>query len=245
MLKYLNLLIIGLLLAGCGPASPAAEDKSYNSDNLIIQKISDHAYQHITYLQTETFGRVPCNGVIFFDGKEAVIFDTPADDSTSEMLINWVEEQLHCRVKAIIPTHFHGDCLGGLEAFHKHKIPSYANNATIQLAASHHYAVPQNGFDSLLELTAGSKKIIAEFFGEGHTRDNIVGYFPDEKIMFGGCLIKESGAGKGNLEDANTKDWSSTVLKLKEKYPDTRIVVPGHGERGGIGLLDYTIGLFK
>ncbi len=63
--------------------------------------------------------------------------------------------------------------------------------------------------------------------------------------MFGGCLIKESGAGKGNLEDANTTDWSLTVTKLKEKYPTTKTVIPGHGKSGGTELLDYTIQLFQ
>jgi metallo-beta-lactamase class B len=131
-----------------------------------------------------------------------------------------------------------------LEEFHKHGIPSYANNLTIQLARSNNKPLPKNGFDNLLELTIGDKKVYAEFFGEGHTKDNVIGYFPDEKIIFGGCLIKELGAGKGNLEDANTKDWPLTVATLKEKYPDTKIAIPGHGKSGGTELFDYTIKLF-
>jgi len=159
-------------------------------------------------------------------------------------LINWVENELHCKIKAIIPTHFHSDCLGGLEEFHKHGISSYANNETIKLTKSKNLVSPQNGFDNLLELNVGDKKITAEYFGEGHTRDNIIGYFPDEKVMFGGCLIKELGAGKGNLEDANTTAWPATVTKLKEKHPNTSLVIPGHGKSGGTDLLDYTIKLF-
>ncbi|GHT07754.1 hypothetical protein FACS1894139_16530 [Planctomycetales bacterium] len=95
-----------------------------------------------------------------------------------------------------------------------------------------------------MELPVGSKKIYAEFIGEGHTQDNIIGYFPTDSVMFGGCLIKEIGAGKGNLEDANAQAWSATVKKLKQKYPPTKIVVPGHGKYGGMELLDYTMTLF-
>ena len=46
-------------------------------------------------------------------------------------------------------------------------------------------------------------------------------------------MLKEIGAGKGNLEDANVDDWAATVEKLKAQYPDTKIVIPGHGKSGG------------
>jgi metallo-beta-lactamase class B len=91
----------------------------------------------------------------------------------------------------------------------------------------------------------GKESVIIKFFGEGHTRDNVVGYFPSEKILFGGCLIKEVGARKGYLGDANVADWSGTVRKIKKHYPSVNIVVPGHGAFGNKRLLDYTIRLFK
>ena len=200
---------------------------------------------HTTFLQTESFGKVTCNGMVVFEKNEAIVFDTPINDSTSSELINWIKDSLSCKVIAIIPTHFHEDCLGGLKEFHQRGIPSYASNQTIKSAKTKGYPIPQNGFDNLLELKVGSRKVTAEFNGEGHTRDNIIGYFPSEKVMFGGCLIKETGAGKGNLEDANVKDWPATVSKIKEKYPDTQIVIPGHGKSGDTALLDYTIKLFE
>jgi metallo-beta-lactamase class B len=57
--------------------------------------------------------------------------------------------------------------------------------------------------------------------------DNVVGYFPKDEIMFGGCLIKELGATRGYLGDANLKAWSSTVLEVKARYPKVKIVVLG------------------
>ena len=83
------------------------------------------------------------------------------------------------------------------------------------------------------------------FFGEGHTPDNVVAYLPTDQTLFGGCLIKSLGAGKGNLEDANVQDWSSTVTKIKKSYPNVRIVIPGHGNPGSQDLLDYTIEMFS
>jgi metallo-beta-lactamase class B len=188
---------------------------------------------------------VPCNGLIVSDHNEAIVFDTPTNESASTALIHFVQSNLHCKVKAIIPTHFHNDCLGGLKAFHQNNIPSYAYFKTIKLAKENKFELPLNSFSDTLKLSIGNQFVIASFFGEGHTRDNVVGYFPAENILFGGCLIKELKASKGYLGDANVDDWSSTVQKIKVAYPNVKTIVPGHGTIGNAKLLDYTIQLFK
>lgn len=220
-------------------------DTVYQSDQLIIIRLAKHSYVHTSYLYTNSFGKVPCNGMIVLNKNEAVVFDTPASDTSTAELINWIQKDSKSKIKAIIPTHFHEDCLGGLKMFHQHQVPSYANNLTILLAKAQQYPVPANGFDDELILTVGEEKIITRFFGEGHTKDNVVGYFPTDQILFGGCLIKELNATKGYLGDANVKAWSATVEAIKKYYPKLHIVIPGHGEPGNKALLGYTIGLFK
>ncbi len=217
----------------------------YQTEKLIITQISENSFVHTSFLQTNDFGNVPCNGLIVRDKNETIIFDTPTDDKGSEELIKWIGQKLSSKINAIIPTHFHKDCLGGLNAFHNHKIPSYANVKTIELAKENNYTIPQNAFESDLTLDVGTEKTITKFFGEGHTKDDVVGYFPSENIMFGGCLIKELHANKGYLGDANVYAWSNTVQKVKDEYPNVKIVVPGHGKFGNKRLLDYTIKLFK
>ena len=89
---------------------------------------------HISYLDSEQFGFVPCNGMVYVRGEEAIVFDTPTDNAGSEKLIRWIEKRWEKRIKAVVINHFHEDCLGGLAAFHAHGIPSYANRLTIELA---------------------------------------------------------------------------------------------------------------
>ena len=248
MTRALNTLILIIVLGvTCIHGQVVSNDKSknYASNNLVIQEIANGVYVHTSFLKTDDFGNVPCNGMIVLAAGEAIIFDTPAENAVSQELIDWVEAQLECKVKAVIPTHFHADCLGGLDEFHKRGILSYANNLTIMLAELGGATIPQIGFDDMLELNVGNKAVIVDFLGEGHTRDNVIGYFPDEQIMFGGCLVKELGAGVGYLGDATVNHWSLTGIKLKAKYPDTRLVIPGHGELGDASLLDYTIELFQ
>lgn len=245
ILKILFLFLISTFFSCNSQKSSAEPETVYQSDGLIINKLSENVYQHISYFNSETFGKVSCNGMVVKDGNETVIFDTPVDDKSSGELISWIKNNLHSRVKAVIPTHFHEDCVGGLKEFRKNKIPSYSNNKTIEFARAKGFNVPDHGFSDNLTLTVGKEKVYARFFGEGHTKDNVVGYFPKEHAMFGGCLIKEAGASKGNLEDANVQAWPSTVENVKKAYPNARIIIPGHGKTGGQELLDYTIKLFK
>jgi metallo-beta-lactamase class B len=217
----------------------------YHSEDLIITQISHNAFLHTSFKQTNDFGNVPCNGMIVRDSNEVVVFDTPTNNKSADDLINFIKEKLHCKINAIVPTHFHDDCLGGLASFHKSKIPSFGNFSTIELAKANNVVVPQNGFKDSLKLSLGNTYAVVKYFGQGHTKDNVVGYFPKENILFGGCLIKELDATKGYLGDANVSEWSNTVDKVKQQYPNVKIVIPGHGEIGGIELLDYTIKLFK
>lgn len=219
---------------------------SYKTQNLIIQKLSNHIYAHVSFLKTNDFGTVGCNGMIVVNENEAIIFDTPSNDQGSEELIAYVTKTLNCKIKAIIPTHFHNDCVGGLEKFKEYNIPAYASAKTIELLNQRgiKFSKPINSFDNKLSIKIGHKKVYAAYYGEGHTKDNIIGYFQDDNAIFGGCLIKETGASKGFLGDANINTWSETVRKIKHKYPKARIVIPGHGKWGGTELFDYTIKLF-
>lgn len=217
----------------------------YKSKDLIVLQIAENSFKHTSFLQTNDFGNVPCNGLMVRNNNEVVVFDTPTTDKSAEELINWIEETLHCKINAVVPTHFHDDCLGGLKAFHENDIQSYAYFKTVELATANNMVVPKNSFRDSLILKVGNESSSAVFFGEGHTKDNVVGYFPVDDVLFGGCLIKELGASKGFLGDATLAEWSNTVERIKKQYPNLKIVVPGHGQHGDKKLLDYTIKLFK
>lgn len=248
LMSSINKLFFGLLLLVISLVSSYAQtanNEIYKSNTLIIKQISQHTFVHITYLQTQSFGKVACNGMIVTDKGEALVFDTPADDSASYELIGVIEKQLHSKVKGIVVNHFHDDCVGGLVAFHAKGIPSYANEKTILFAKENQHNVPQHGFEGSLTLKVGRLDVVNKFIGEAHTRDNIVSYVPKEKVMFGGCMIKEVNATKGYLGDANTAVWSATIANVQKIFPKTKWVIPGHGQYGGQELFSYTMKLFE
>jgi len=243
--KMKNLLILFFVPVLFLLCSAPKSSEIYKSESLEIHQLTPATFIHKSFLETESFGKVSCNGLIFISNNEAIVFDTPTNNSVSKNLIQWIKSELNCDVKAVVPTHFHDDCLGGLSAFHDSGIESYANNLTLSLAESDGGIVPKNGFEKRFELFLGGKKAIIEFPGEGHTLDNVVGYIPSENVLFGGCLIKSLNASKGYLADGNEEEWSNTVSRVKSAYAEVEYVVPGHGEAGGVDLLDYTIELFR
>ena len=160
-------------------------------------------------------------------------------------LINWITINLNCKIIGVVATHFHEDCLGGLETFNRRDIPSYGLKETTKLAKAKGVISPKHSFEQRMDIEFGDHHLELEYLGPGHTVDNIVCYYPSEGVLFGGCLVKAYGAGKGNLNDAHEDKWSQTVESAREKYLDARIIIPGHGRPGGEELLNYTIELFQ
>lgn len=86
------------------------------------------------------------------------------------------------------------------------------------------------------------KDTIEVFYpGSGHTEDNIVVWLPKSNILFGGCFVKSiHSKNLGNIEDASIKIWPASIQKVINKYPDIKVVVPGHGKVGDTSLLKNT-----
>lgn len=241
-MNKLKIFVIGLICATILSCAKSSMRPLYRSPNLIVSPMTKNVWVHVSYLNTKQWSRVACNGMIYIDNGEAMVFDTPTDSVATKELLGWLSTK--ASIKGIVVNHFHEDCLGGLSSFHKANIPSYSSNRTIQLATKAKVTVPQIGFDTLITLKVGMHEVLNRYFGAGHTQDNIVSYAPNEKAMFGGCLIKSLNASKGYLGDADTLAWSNTVRKVKQAFPEAQYVVPGHGNFGNTALLDYTIKLF-
>ncbi|WP_236642002.1 subclass B1 metallo-beta-lactamase [Dokdonia sinensis] len=209
-----------------------------------IVKLSDHNYIHTSFMKLESGAFVPCNGFIYVNDGSAIIFDTPLNDSISRQLIDFVQEDLGAKIEGVVINHFHKDAAGGLNAFAKANIPSYASEQTANLLVRDSLEIT-NPFTERQTVVIKGDTIYNSYYGAAHTRDNIVSYIPSQQTIVGGCMIKSLNAGKGNLADADVTMWSETVTKIKIAYPDASLVIPGHGMYGGQELLDYTINLFQ
>lgn len=225
---------------------PLVAKEVYKSESLRVLQVSPHCYQHISFLATNDFGNVPCNGMVVVDDGEAIVFDTPTTSEVSTELLSLLKDSLMVDVKMVVPTHFHEDCLGGLQSFHDAGIPSVANIETVKLVEENELGVlPLSSFENHITIPFGKSEIQVYYPGPGHTYDNVVAFYQDDAVLFGGCLIKELGAGKGYLGDASVDLWSNSVSKIQQNFSNLRIVIPGHGTAGDSSLLNYTIEMFS
>ena len=126
----------------------------HQSEKLKIERLTKHSFRHTSYLQTKSVGKVGCNGMIVIEGDEAIVFDTPSYNEDSKELIDWIQTAMKAKITAVVATHFHIDCLGGLQAFHEEGVASYANTETIALAKADGRTAPLNGFSGLKKITS-------------------------------------------------------------------------------------------
>ena len=92
-----------------------------------------------------------------------------------------------------------------------------------------------------LHLAIGGERIEVFYPGHAHAPDNVAVYFAEPKILFGGCAVRPlAGQSLGNLSDASVKDWPAAAARLVDAFPESEIVIPGHGAWGDIGLLKHT-----
>lgn len=79
--------------------------------------------------------------------------------------------------------------------------------------------------DDYLEIQDGSRKVIIQFLGPGHTDTDTILYLPSERIVFCGDLFFRDAI--PNIQDASVLEWMETLKKILELDADR--YVPGHG----------------
>lgn len=233
--------VIALVLTSCFGRNKFDPDSYVRP--LEIVKLSEDHYQYISYLKLKQSNYYPCNGYVYISDGEAIVFDTPVNDNDAQLLIDFVQNELNATIKGVVINHNHSDAAGGLKTFAKANIPSYASSKTAAILAKDSIVIT-HPFEEKQEVRVGSSIVENAYFGPAHTQDNIVSYIQEESLLFGGCMIRPLFGSIGNTKDADTQQWPKTVQKIKEAYPEVKTVIPGHGAKGDVSLLDYTIRLF-
>jgi glyoxylase-like metal-dependent hydrolase (beta-lactamase superfamily II) len=218
---------------------PLITSATGSNTQLKIIQLADNVYQHISYKKVQPWGMVAASGLIVVDESDAYIIDTPWSIKDTEKLLSWIKSK-DLLIKSSIVTHFHDDASGGIPLLNQYRIKTYATPLTNNLLSL------QNREKSSHEISSKTfsfaNNLIEVFYpGAGHTQDNIVVWLPNEKILFGGCFVKNmQSKNLGYTGDASIKEWPISIQNVVNKYPNIKLVVPGHGKTGDISLLKHT-----
>jgi metallo-beta-lactamase class B len=201
------------------------------ADGVYVAQIGPGLWVHTTVGKLDDSSLYAANGALVEDGNGSVLIDAGWTPAQAEALAHWAATTLkHPIVRAYV-THFHYDRVGGAAALERRHIPVYAIPLTIELdRTTHQPAVPDHALPVPTTPTSIARDALIFFPGAGHTRDNVVVYFPKERILFGGCFIKDSKAtGMGNIADADLAAWPASLGRTEATFPQIATVIPGHG----------------
>lgn len=216
-------------------------------ETVLLYQLSDNVWSHVT---THRFGDTvfPSNGLIVKDGESLLLIDTAWGQKGTERLLLAIENSIGAPVTRVISTHFHDDRVGGTQYLAEVGVATFATPLTRVLAKAEGNEVPENDIMGLLEtgglVSFGPVQIY--YPGAAHSADNIVIYVPEAQVLFGGCVVHEaSRKSAGNVADADLSEWPKSIQRIQQKFPEAKVVVPGHGVPGTSQLLQHTITLIS
>jgi metallo-beta-lactamase class B len=233
-------------------------------DELWLRPVADGVF-----IVTHAFPWAANSLIVEMADDTIVLVDTPYTAEATAQVIAWITAEFGKREIVAINTGFHVDNLGGNAYLAEQGIPIYGSDLTVQMldergeqsraltlewlqapADKRYYdghrdvlfIAPTEVFaaEDGLELDFGGERLQVYYPGPTHAPDNMVVFFPEHRLMFGGCMII-GGDKLGNTADADLEAWPDSVRKLARFEFD--ILVPGHGDRFDPELLDHTLDL--
>jgi metallo-beta-lactamase class B len=185
------------------------------------------------------------NGLIVPIQGGVLLVDTPWTNDQTERLLAHAGARIGAVTEALV-THSHPDRMGGIATLLRHHIPTRSLDLTVAKAFGNAGGVPEPLFAAAQEVFRDPRGFEVYYPGPGHTVDNTVVWFPRARLLHGGCLVKSEDTGDlGYVAEADLTAWPSSIAKLKARYKQIAILVPGHGKVGGPAALDRTLELLR
>jgi metallo-beta-lactamase class B len=265
-IKILALLVVMVYGVNTYCQTDQRQNQTRITEDLYYKEIQNSVYMWTHYFPWGSNGMF-----VLLPDKQGLLINTPCETTGTKALLDWIEKSFgHLKLTAIV-TGFHQDNLGGDEVLLSKNIPVYGADLTVELVkekgaelknvilnsvSSEEYKRYYDDYKALnlmppnktfpikegLELKFSDEVFEVYFPGESHTVDNTVVYLQKRKILFGGCMIKGlEFDNPGFTGYANMTAWPISVEKVMEKFPDCRIIIPGHGTEGGKELLPHMV----
>ncbi|OOQ59400.1 subclass B1 metallo-beta-lactamase [Mucilaginibacter pedocola] len=189
----------------------------------------------------------PSNSLMAVTDAGVILIDTPWGEGQTQQLIDSVAKNFGKKIVLCIATHFHDDKVIGFDVLKKAGTKTYASTLTYKLAKKEKNKLPEFTFARDTSFTVGGITLKTYYPGEGHTKDNIVVWFPNDLVLVGGCLVKSLDTdSEGFVGDANIKNWPLAIENVIKYYGHAKYIIPGHlGWQGGVEQLSHTMDVVK
>ncbi len=216
-----------------------------SNKKLLIEHLSGNFYVYTTYNIYQD-SKVRANGVYLVTKKGVVLFDTPWDTTQFQPLLDSIAARHNKKVIMAFATHWHSDKTAGLEYYKQLGIKTYTTQLTDVLSKKYNAKRAQLLMTKDTSFLVDQYQFETYYPGEGHTQDNIVIWFPKQRILLGGCLIKGAkDTNLGYLGDGNTSEYANTLLKVQQKFSNPQFIITTHSDWRDINSLKNSIQMAK
>jgi metallo-beta-lactamase class B len=228
-MRTLSLFTVLLALLGC------AEIPSDASPAVTLSRLRGPIY-----VAEDTFYAKE-NSLVYVGDRGVSVIGASWTPQTAELLHREIRKITSLPVVDVILTNHHPDRAGGAEYWISMGAAVLSTAHTGQLLQQNWSALvadTRSAFASYPELstprptrtyagdfTTQGGLIRSIYVGPSHTEDGIFVYFPLQKVLFGGCILKEH---LGNLAYANVVEYPQTLKRLQQLDLPIEIIVAGH-----------------
>ncbi len=206
-------------------------------------KITPLTYNFFVFTSWKIYGDkpFPSNGLYVLTGEGVILIDTPWDMTQCQPLLDSIQHRHGQKVKLCIATHSHEDRTEGLEYYASQGIKTFTSVQTDKICKERGEKRARFSFKSDTLFNIGEMTFEAFYPGPGHTSDNIVIWFKENKILYGGCFVKSIETNDlGNLADANVDAWHNSITNIQKKFKNPKFIIPGHQDWGSTDALKHT-----
>jgi metallo-beta-lactamase class B len=181
------------------------------------------------------------NSMVYVGDNSVTVIGATWSPETATLLAGEVAKITRLPIKEVIDTNYHPDRAGGNAYFKSIGAEIVSTKMTRDLLELHWdemirytqkaipsypavpLVIPDRVFPGDFELQRGRVKGI--YLGPAHTADGIFVYFPEEKVLYGNCILKEQ---LGNLDFADRVEYPKTLQRLRDRNLGFTTIVAGH-----------------
>ncbi len=183
----------------------------------------------------------PENSVVYVGRDHVTVVGATWTPQTAELLTAEIRKVTALPVTEVIDTNHDPDRFGGNAYFKQigariisialtHELLQKEGEGLIkqtQAALPDYPSVPIVLPDTTYpgDFTLQNGAVRALYLGPTHKPDDIFVYFPQEKVLYGGCALK---AQLGNMDGADPVEYAKTLQKLKALSLPIDVIVAGH-----------------
>jgi metallo-beta-lactamase class B len=198
-----------------------------------------HLRGHLYVVEDEFYAKE--NSMVYVGEKSITVIGATWTPETAKQLVLEIRKISDAPITRVIDTNYHTDRAGGNAYFKAIGAEIVATEMTreqmvrgwdeiVQFTRSSFpdypalpLVLPDKTYASDFTLQDG--RIRSIYLGPSHTPDGIFVFFPEEKVLYGNCILKEK---LGNLKYADLAEYPHTLRKLKALNLGFDTIVAGH-----------------